>query len=76
MGLSLRIWYQFDMMYGVSRNRLNDTELLSVSIQEDVQSVFIVSNFLRLHWIIHFLSSVHCKIVHTVYFQLSLAFLQ
>ena len=25
---------------------------------------------------IHFLSSVHCKIVHTVYFQLSLAFLQ
>ena len=25
---------------------------------------------------IHFLSSVHCEIVHTVYFQLSLAFLQ
>ena len=46
MWLSLRIRYQFDMMHGVSRNRLDDTEFLSVSIQEGVQSGFIVSNFL------------------------------
>ena len=46
MGLSLRIRYQFDMMHGVSRNRLDDTEFLSVSIQEGVKSGFIVSNFL------------------------------
>ena len=48
-GLSLRIWYQFDMMHSVSRNRLDDTEFLSVSIQEGVQSGFIASNFLCLH---------------------------
>ena len=48
MGLSLRIRYQFDMMHGVSRNRLDDTEFLSVSIQEGIQSGFIVSSFLLL----------------------------
>ena len=48
MGLSLHIRHQFDMMDGVSRNRLDDTEFLSVSIQEEVQSGFIVSNFLLL----------------------------
>ena len=46
MGLSLCIRYQFDMMHGVSRNRLDGTEFLSVSIQEGVQSGFIVSDFL------------------------------
>ena len=46
MGLSLRIRYQFDMMHGISRNRLDDTEFLSVSIQEGIKSGFIVSNFL------------------------------
>ena len=45
-GLSLRILYQFDMMHGVSRNRLDDTEFLSVSIQEGIKSGFIVSDFL------------------------------
>ena len=48
IGLSFRIRHQFDMMHGVSRNRLDDTEFLSVSIQEEIQSGFIVSNFLSL----------------------------
>ena len=48
MGLSLRIQYQFDMMHGVTRNRLDDTELLSVSIQEGIQSGLIVSFFILL----------------------------
>ena len=34
------------MMNGVSINRLDDTEFLSVSIQERIQSGFILSNFL------------------------------
>ena len=45
-GLLLRIRYQFDMMHGVSRNRLDDSEVLSVSIQEGIKSGFIVSDFL------------------------------
>ena len=52
MGLSFRIQYQFDMMHGDSRNRLEDTDFLSVSKQEGVQSGFIVSNLLCLHWMI------------------------
>ena len=36
------------MMHGVSRNRLDNTEFLSVSIQEEIQSGFIVSHFLLL----------------------------
>ena len=47
-GLSLGIRYQFDMMQGVSRNRLDDTEVLSVSIHDGIQSGFIVSKFLLL----------------------------
>ena len=42
MGLSLPIRFQFDMMHSVSRNRLDDTEFLSVSIQEGIQSDFII----------------------------------
>ena len=41
-------WYQLGMMHGVSRNRLDDTELLSVSIQVGIRSGFIVSNLLLL----------------------------
>ena len=44
--LSLHIWCQFDMMNGVSINRLDDTEFLSVSIQERIQSGFILSKCL------------------------------
>ena len=46
MELSLQIRHQFDIVHGVSRNRLDDTEFLSVSIQEGIKSGFIVSNFL------------------------------
>ena len=38
MWLSFRFWYQFDMMHCVSRNSIDDTEFLSVSKQEGVQS--------------------------------------
>ena len=68
IGLSLRIWYQFDMMHGVSRNRLDDTEFFSVSIQEGVQSRLIVSHFLCLHWMIslwHLFIIQHIE--HTLY---------
>ena len=44
-GLSLRIKYPFDMIHGVSRNRIKDT---AVSLQEEIQSGFIVSNFILL----------------------------
>ena len=47
-GLSLLMRYQFDLKHGISRNTLNDTEFLSVSIQEGIQSGFIVSNLLLL----------------------------
>ena len=47
-GLSLRMQYQFDLIHGISRNTLDDTEFLSVSIQKGIQSGFIVSNFLLL----------------------------
>ena len=36
------------MIHGISRNRLDDTEFLPVSIQEGFQSSFIVSYFLLL----------------------------
>ena len=48
MGLSLRIQYKFDMIHGVYRNRIYDTEFLAVSLQEGIQSGFIVSNLLLL----------------------------
>ena len=48
MGLSLRMQYQFVMIHGISRNRLDDTEFLPVSIQEGFQSSFIVLYFLLL----------------------------
>ena len=41
---SVSIWYDDS----VSRNRLDDTEFLSVSIQEGIQPGFIVSNFFLL----------------------------
>ena len=36
------------MKYGVSRNRIDDTEFWSVSLQEGIQSGFTVSNFILL----------------------------
>ena len=48
IGLSLRMQYQFYLIHGISTNRLDDTECLSVSIQEGIQSGFTVSNFLLL----------------------------
>ena len=48
VSLSLHIQYQFDTIHGVSKNRIDDTEFLTVSIQEGIQSGLIVSNFLLL----------------------------
>ena len=48
VSLSLHIQYQFDTIHGVSRNRIDDTEVLTVSIQEGIQSGLIVSNFILL----------------------------
>ena len=48
MGLSLCIRYQFDMIHGVSRNRLDDTWFLSVSIQEGIKPPVSIC----LHWMI------------------------
>ena len=67
-GVTLSIRYQFDTMHGVSRNRLDEIEFLSVSIQEEVQSGFIVSNFHCLHWMIslcHLFIFQHIE--HTLY---------